>query len=63
MRAGIAQGLDAVFLNPANIVGPYDLHNWSRLIRLAAEGRLWRVPPGGGSFCHVAEVARATSPP
>jgi nucleoside-diphosphate-sugar epimerase len=59
VRAGIARGLDAVFLNPANIVGPYDLHNWSRLIRLAAEGRLWRVPPGGGSFCHVAEVARA----
>ena len=59
VRAGIAQGLDAVFLNPANIVGPYDLHNWSRLIRLATEGRLWRVPPGGGSFCHVAEVARA----
>ena len=59
VRAGIAQGLDAVLLNPANIIGPYDLHNWSRLIRLAAEGRLWRVPPGGGSFCHVAEVARA----
>jgi dihydroflavonol-4-reductase len=59
VRAGIAQGLDAVFLNPANIVGPYDLHNWSRLIRLAAQGRLSRVPPGSGSFCHVAEVARA----
>jgi nucleoside-diphosphate-sugar epimerase len=59
VRAGITRGLDAVFLNPANIVGPYDLHNWSRLIRLAAEGRLSRVPPGGGSFCHVAEVARA----
>jgi nucleoside-diphosphate-sugar epimerase len=59
VRDGIAKGMDAVFLNPANIVGPYDLHNWSRLIRLAAEGRLYRVPPGGGSFCHVAEVARA----
>lgn len=59
VRAGIAQGLDGVFLNPANIVGPYDQHNWSRLIRLAAEGKLWRVPPGGGSFCHVTEVARA----
>jgi nucleoside-diphosphate-sugar epimerase len=59
VRAGIASGLDAVFLNPANIIGPYDLHNWSRLIRLAAEGRLRRVPPGGGSFCHVTEVARA----
>jgi nucleoside-diphosphate-sugar epimerase len=59
VRAGITRGLDPIFLNPANIIGPYDLHNWSRLIRLAAEGRLSRVPPGGGSFCHVAEVARA----
>jgi nucleoside-diphosphate-sugar epimerase len=59
VRAGITRGLDAVFLNPANIVGPYDLHNWSRLIRMATQGRLRLVPPGGGSFCHVAEVARA----
>jgi dihydroflavonol-4-reductase len=48
-----------VLLNPANVVGRYDLHNWSRLIRLAAEGRLPRVPPGQASFCHAAEVARA----
>jgi nucleoside-diphosphate-sugar epimerase len=59
VRRGIARGLDAVMLNPANIVGPYDLNNWSRLIRLTAEGRMSRVPPGRASFCHVAEVARA----
>jgi len=59
VRAGIARGLDAVLLNPANIIGPYDFHNWSRLIRLAAAGKLSRVPPGRASFCHVAEVARA----
>jgi nucleoside-diphosphate-sugar epimerase len=59
VRRGIESGLDAVLLNPANIVGRYDLHNWSRLIRLAAEGRLPRVPPGRASFCHAAEVARA----
>jgi nucleoside-diphosphate-sugar epimerase len=59
VRAGVARGLDAVILNPANIIGPYDRHNWSRLIRLAAEGRLRYVPPGGGSFCHVTEVALA----
>ena len=63
VRLGIARGLDAVLLNPANIVGPYDGNNWSRLIRLAAEGKLPRVPPGRASFCHVAEVARRTSPP
>lgn len=59
VRRGIDQGLAAVLLNPANIVGPYDLNNWSRLIRLAAEDKLTRVPPGCASFCHVAEVARA----
>jgi nucleoside-diphosphate-sugar epimerase len=59
VRNGIAQGLDAVILNPANIVGPYDLHNWSRLILLAAQGKLPRVPPGSGCFCHAVDVARA----
>ncbi len=59
VRLGIARGLDAVLLNPANIIGPYDLHNWSRLIRLTAAGRLPRVPPGRASFCHAREVARA----
>jgi nucleoside-diphosphate-sugar epimerase len=59
VRLGIAKGLAAVLLNPANIVGPYDLHNWSQLIRLAAAGKLSRVPPGRACFCHAAEVARA----
>ncbi|MGL4550689.1 MAG: NAD-dependent epimerase/dehydratase family protein [Gemmataceae bacterium] len=60
VRAGIARGLDAVILNPANIVGSYDYRSsWSRLIVLAAEGRLPAVPPGGGSFCHAAAVAKA----
>jgi dihydroflavonol-4-reductase len=59
VRHGITQGLDAVILNPANIIGRYDRHNWARLIRLAAAGTLPRVPPGRGSFCHGVEVARA----
>jgi nucleoside-diphosphate-sugar epimerase len=59
VRAGIAKGLWAVFLNPANIIGRYDRHNWARLILLAAAGRLPSIPPGRGSFCHAAEVARA----
>lgn len=60
VRRGIDRGLDAVILNPANIVGSYDVHStWSRFIRLAAEGRMPAVPPGGCSFCHAAEVARA----
>ena len=59
VRRGVAAGLDAVILNPAHIIGPYDRDNWARLIRLAAAGALPRVPPGRGSFCHVVEVARA----
>jgi dihydroflavonol-4-reductase len=59
VRHGIALGLDAVFLEPANIIGPYDLNNWSKLIRLAAEGKLPRLPPGRASFCHSIAVVRA----
>lgn len=58
VRAGIGRGLDAVLLNPANVVGRFDRHNWARLVRLAAEGRLPLIPPGRASFCHAAEVAR-----
>jgi nucleoside-diphosphate-sugar epimerase len=59
VRAAIEAGLDAVILNPANIVGPYDLLNWSRSFRLVAEGRLPGIPPGGGAFCHVERVVEA----
>ena len=59
VQKAIAEGLDAVILNPANIVGPYDLSNWSRLFRLVSEGRLPGIPPGRAPFCHVAEVAKA----
>jgi nucleoside-diphosphate-sugar epimerase len=56
---GIARGLDAVLLNPANILGRYDRHGWAKLLHLALAGKLLRVPPGSSSFCHAAEVARA----
>ncbi len=59
VEAGIRKGLDAVFVNPAAIVGPYDDHNWARMIRLLAAGKLPGTPPGTGGFCHVREVARA----
>jgi len=59
VRAGIARGLDAVILNPAAIVGPYDTVNYARMIRLVHAGELPGVPPGAMSFCHVREVARA----
>ena len=59
VQKAVSEGLDAVILNPANIVGPYDLSNWSRLFRLVAEDKLPGVPPGRAPFCHVAEVAKA----
>jgi nucleoside-diphosphate-sugar epimerase len=51
--------LDAAIMNPANVLGPGDWHNWSRLIRLIHQGKLPGAPPGGGSFCDVRQVARA----
>jgi len=59
VRDALGRGLDAVIVNPAAIVGPYDTRNWARVIRLACAGKLPGVPPGGTSFCHVHEVARS----
>jgi dihydroflavonol-4-reductase len=59
VRRGIARGLKAVIMNPSNVIGPYDTSNWSRLFRLVQQRRLPGVPPGGGSFCHSRQVARA----
>jgi dihydroflavonol-4-reductase len=50
---------DTVILNPANILGPGDKNNWSRMIRLVQTRKLHAAPPGGGNFCDVREVARA----
>jgi nucleoside-diphosphate-sugar epimerase len=59
VRAGVRRGLDAVILNPAAIMGPYDTVNYARFIRLVHRGELPGAPPGAMSFCHVREVARA----
>ncbi len=59
VRKGINQGLDAVILNPCNIVGPYDYNNWANMFIGIQDGKLPGVPSGTGSFCHVREVAKA----
>jgi len=59
IQEAVKNGLDAVILNPANIVGPYDAANWGRLFRLVAEGKLPGIPPGAAPFCSAAEVAQA----
>ena len=55
----IKAGMDAVILNPANIVGPYDTAHWGQLFALIAEDKLPGIPPGRAPFCHVRAVARA----
>ena len=59
LRANKAGRIDAVILNPAHILGPGDRNNWSRMIRMADQGKLILAPPGGGNFCDVQQVARA----
>ncbi|MFT4046092.1 MAG: NAD-dependent epimerase/dehydratase family protein [Solimonas sp.] len=59
VRKGISAGLPAVIINPSNIIGPYDTATWSRLFRLVQQHRVPAMPAGGGSFCHVREVAKA----
>jgi len=59
VRKGIEQGLDAVIMNPANIIGPYDYRNWSQLFILIDRQKLPGVPPATQTFCHVRDVVRA----
>ena len=59
VRAGAAQGLDAVIVNPAHIMGRYDRHGWAQLIVAAHRRWLPGVPPGAGTFCHAEAVAQA----
>jgi dihydroflavonol-4-reductase len=55
----VAKGLDAVILNPANIIGRYDWNSWSQFIRKAANRQLPLIPPGSACFCDVGAVVKA----
>jgi nucleoside-diphosphate-sugar epimerase len=59
IHRGIEQGLDAVIMNPSNIIGAFDYGGWSRFFILVDTGRLPGIPPGKASFCHAREVALA----
>jgi nucleoside-diphosphate-sugar epimerase len=59
VRKGIANGLAAVLLNPAHILGPYAAQSWGGMLVLLKQGKLPAVGPGTASFCHAREVARA----
>ncbi len=59
MKRAAAEGLPAVIVNPAHILGRYDHKGWGRLFSLVATRKLPGIPPGSGSFCHAEAVARA----
>ncbi|RHY70729.1 hypothetical protein DYB34_014084 [Aphanomyces astaci] len=61
VRDAIAShGLDAVIVNPGQIVGPHDTKNFSRIFLMLAKNRLDGIPPGMGSFAYAPDVAEAT---
>jgi dihydroflavonol-4-reductase len=53
-------GIEAIILNPAEIIGAYD-HNfqWGRLVMAVFANQVPFLPPGGGSFCSAKDVANA----
>ena len=55
----IAKGLDAVVVNPCDIMGPYDSHNWAQVIQAVYNNDVPGIPPGNAVVCHVRDVARA----
>lgn len=57
--AGIRKGLDAVILNPAQIVGPYDYHYTPLMFNTIKRGGMLAVPRGSSVCGHVRDYARA----
>ena len=56
----IQQGLDTVIIYPGFMMGPYDhTLQLGRLFFDMKNGKLPFLIPGGSSFCHVTEVAKA----
>ncbi len=54
----VAQGLNAVIVNPAYMLGPWDWKPSSgRMLLAVARGQGRFAPPGGNDFCDVREVA------
>jgi nucleoside-diphosphate-sugar epimerase len=59
IRESVKKGLDAVILNPALILGPYDKNNWIQLFQRIKEDHLNGIPPTKKSFCFAEDVAKA----
>ncbi len=53
-------GIEVVVIQPASMIGPYDVNlQYGRLFKDLRDGKVAAVPCGGVSFNHVVEVARA----
>jgi len=59
IKKAISKGLDAVILNPAHIVGPYDTHNWVQIFNNVNRGKMPGIPNTLGTFTYAPEVAKA----
>ncbi len=59
VKGAVAEGLNAVILNPAHIIGPYDRRNWVQLIKNVYHDTIPGVPDSRGCFGYVTEVAKA----
>jgi len=56
----VEKGLDVVVINPGSMIGPYDhTLQYGRLFGDLRDGKVPGVPPGGVSWGHVTEVAKA----
>jgi dihydroflavonol-4-reductase len=58
--AAVGEGLRAVIVNPAYMLGPWDWKPSSgRMLLEVSRGRAWLAPRGSNSFCDVRDVAEA----
>ncbi|KAF0692866.1 Aste57867_16112 [Aphanomyces stellatus] len=58
VRAAIKCGLNAVIVNPAHLLGPFDKTGWARMFIMIAHNKLDGIPPGSGSFAYAPCVAK-----
>lgn len=59
VHKGIKQGLDALIINPAQIIGPYDYNYTPAIISTLKDGSMKGVPQGSVVCGHVEDYAKA----
>lgn len=60
VKRAATKGLPAVILNPVNIIGPYDVNNWTKqFVKPVYNNELLVIPPGRAMWCHVKDVVNA----